>query len=103
MPSLMLPGTDGALKPFQMGPASSFAPTGTPITVRTVYAAAHVVMDPMASPDPWRAPAVNWEATMAFRHRLWSLGLKIAEAMDTAQRGMGLDWADAKELIRRSL
>jgi hypothetical protein len=60
-------------------------------------------MDPLGSADPWRAPAVDWESTMAFRHRLWSLGLKIAEAMDTSQRGMGLDWAGAKELIRRSL
>ncbi len=53
--------------------------------------------------DPWQAPAVDWDATLKFRHHLWGLGLKIAEAMDTSQRGMGLDWPGAKELIRRSL
>jgi hypothetical protein len=103
MPSLTLPVADGSLRRFDMGPPSRFPLTASPVTVRAVYAAAHVVMDPFASADPWRAPAVDWEATMAFRHRLWGLGLGIAEAMDTAQRGMGLDWSRAKELIRRSL
>jgi hypothetical protein len=103
MSSLVLPSPDGALRRFEMGPASRFASTGPAITVRTVYAAAHVVMDPLASHDPWRGPVVDWDSTLAFRHRLWGLGLKIAEAMDTSQRGMGLDWIGAKELIRRSL
>ena len=70
---------------------------------RVVYAAAHVVADPLASPDPWARSAVDWDRTLAFRHRLWDLGFKIAEAMDTAQRGMGLDWAGAQELIARAL
>jgi len=69
---------------------------------RVAYAAAHVVADPLAMHDPWSTPAVDWERTMAFRHHLWSLGFRIAEAMDTSQRGMGFDWANAKELIRRS-
>ncbi len=70
---------------------------------RTVFAAAHVVADPNAANNAQGAPAVvDWDATLAFRHRLWSLGLGIADAMDTAQRGMGLDWAATKELIRRS-
>jgi hypothetical protein len=103
MPSLVLPNADGALERFELGPCSRFDSAAPPITVRTVYAAAHVVMDARVSADPWRAPAVDWDATLAFRHRLWGLGLKIAEAMDTAQRGSGLDWAGAKELIRRSL
>lgn len=59
-------------------------------------------MDPRSA-DPWQAPRVDWDATLAFRHRLWGLGLKVAEAMDTSQRGMGLDWTGAKALIRRSL
>jgi hypothetical protein len=62
-----------------------------------------VVADPVALTDPWRSSGVDWDATLKFRHHLWGLGLKIAEAMDTSQRGMGLDWAGAKELIRRSL
>jgi len=46
---------------------------------------------------------VDWDATLAYRHHLWSLGFSLAEAMDTAQRGMGLDWVVSKELIRRSV
>jgi hypothetical protein len=66
-------------------------------------AAAHVVADPLATADPWLQPALDWEATLAYRRHLWNLGLSVAEAMDTAQRGMGLDWAMSRELIRRSL
>jgi len=69
---------------------------------RTVLAAAHVVADPNADNAPGAPAVVNWDATLAFRHRLWSLGLGVADAMDTAQRGMGLDWAATKELIQRS-
>ncbi|MBZ9775837.1 dihydrodipicolinate synthase family protein [Mesorhizobium sp. CO1-1-8] len=70
---------------------------------RIAYAAAHVVADPLAMTDPWSRPAVDWDRTMAFRHHLWRLGFRIAEAMDTSQRGMGFDWANAQELIRRSI
>ena len=70
---------------------------------RIAYAAAHVVADPLAMTDPWSRPVVDWERTMAFRHHLWRLGFRIAEAMDTSQRGMGFDWASAQELIRRSI
>jgi hypothetical protein len=67
------------------------------------FAAAHVAADPLAEADPWLDAAVDWDATLAFRRHLWGLGLSIAEAMDTAQRGMGLDWATTQELIKRSL
>src|SRR5678810_905119 len=70
---------------------------------RVAYAAAHVVADPLADIDPWLDTAVDWERTIAFRHYLWDLGLGVAEAMDTAQRGMGLEWNGAQELIRRAL
>ncbi|MBZ9677512.1 dihydrodipicolinate synthase family protein [Mesorhizobium sp. ES1-1] len=70
---------------------------------RIAYAAAHVVSDPLGMNDPWSRPAVDWESTTAFRRHLWRLGFRIAEAMDTSQRGMGFDWANAKELIRRSI
>ena len=69
---------------------------------RTVFAAAHVVADPNADNAAGAPAVVDWDATLAFRHRLWSLGLGVADAMDTAQRGMGLDWAATRELIRRS-
>ncbi|PJJ02082.1 uncharacterized protein DUF993 [Streptomyces sp. 2333.5] len=72
-----------------------------PLRSRTVFAAAHVVADPSATP-PGGPAALDWDATLAFRHHLWAHGLGVAEAMDTAQRGMGLDWAAAAELIRRS-
>ena len=67
------------------------------------YAAAHVVADPLAEVDPWLEVAIDWERTIAFREHLWDLGLGVAEAMDTAQRGMGLDWTASLELIRRSI
>ncbi|RUU86822.1 dihydrodipicolinate synthase family protein [Mesorhizobium sp. M7A.F.Ca.MR.176.00.0.0] len=70
---------------------------------RIAYAAAHVVADPLAMTDPWSRPVVDWDRTMSFRHHLWRLGFRIAEAMDTSQRGMGFDWANAQELIRRSI
>jgi hypothetical protein len=67
------------------------------------YSAAHVVSDPLAEVDPWLQCAVDWDATIDYRRHLWSLGLGVAEAMDTAQRGMGLDWPTSLELIRRTL
>ncbi|MFI8853598.1 dihydrodipicolinate synthase family protein [Streptomyces sp. 891-h] len=73
-----------------------------PLTSRTVLAAAHVVADPLADTSPGGPAALDWDATLAFRRHLWGHGLGVAEAMDTAQRGMGLDWAGAAELIRRS-
>lgn len=94
------------------GKIASYTLTGTPIELkkrdaksfpRIAFAAAHVVADPLAGNDPWLTPAIDWERTLAFRHRLWDLGLGVAEAMDTAQRGMGLGWPEARELIRRAL
>jgi hypothetical protein len=73
-----------------------------PIRSRIAYAAAHVVADPLGENAPGAPAAVDWESTLAFRRHLWSWGLGVAEAMDTAQRGMGLDWAATRELIRRS-
>ncbi|MGH3415926.1 MAG: dihydrodipicolinate synthase family protein [Actinocrinis sp.] len=70
--------------------------------VRTFYAAAHVVADPSAPQGPGLPATLDWDATLAFRHHLWSLGLGVADAMDTAQRGAGLDWGATRELIRRS-
>ncbi|WP_030914693.1 dihydrodipicolinate synthase family protein [Streptosporangium amethystogenes] len=74
----------------------------SPARNRTVYAAAHVVADPLGDNTPGSRAAVDWDATLRFRHHLWSHGLRVADAMDTAQRNMGLDWAATRELIRRS-
>jgi hypothetical protein len=70
---------------------------------RKALAAAHVVADPLSSKDPWLDAAIDWNATLAYRRHLWSWGFGIAEAMDTAQRGMGLDWTSSLELVRRSI
>lgn len=101
---LILPTQDGRLESYalQGTPLAPRAPR-VPLT-RTAFAAAHVVSDPLAERDPWEGrPAVDWEATLAFRHSLWDQGLGLAEAMDTAQRGMGVDWATARELIERTM
>jgi len=102
MPTLHLPTPAGGLAPFTTRAPRDF-PRATPPFPRVALAAAHVVANPRAEHDPWLDVAVDWDATIAFRRHLWSLGLGVAEAMDTAQRGMGLDWAGAQELIRRSL
>jgi len=103
MTSLTLPRQDGSLEEYRLTGTPIARPWTPPTFNRIAYAAAHVVSDPLRDLDPWGNPAIDWDATMAFRHHLWSLGFKIAEAMDTAQRGMGLAWPGAQELIRRSL
>lgn len=74
----------------------------SPIISRTVYAAAHVIPRADADNTPGAPADIDWDATLAYRHELWSYGFGVADAMDTAQRGMGLDWAATAELIRRS-
>jgi hypothetical protein len=104
--AIYLPAANGRLESYTLlsspirprpveGPARKFN--------RIAYSAAHVVADPRAAIDPWLQCAVDWDATISYRRHLWSLGLGVAEAMDTAQRGMGLDWPTSLELIRRSL
>ena len=66
-------------------------------------AAAHVVADPLSTKEPWLEAAIDWDATIAYRRHLWSWGFGVAEAMDTAQRGMGLDWASSLSLIERTV
>ena len=103
----------GLILPQAGGGLSRYTLTGTPLALpksgatpsfnRIAYAAAHIVVDPLADNDPWLDHAIDWERTIAFRSYLWDLGLGVAEAMDTAQRGMGLDWNAAQTLIRHSL
>jgi Protein of unknown function (DUF993) len=100
-PTISLPQANGTLERYVLREPQAFA-RPTSLRSRTVYAAAHVVADPLAD-NRLGAPAVlDWASTLAFRHHLWSLGLGVAEAMDTAQRGMGLDWTTTRELIQRS-
>jgi hypothetical protein len=97
-----LPRADGSLFSYEPRTEPLCLTAGAQLTSRTVFSAAHVVADPYADTSPDSPAAVDWDATLAFRRHLWSHGLGVAEAMDTAQRGMGLDWAGAAELIRRS-
>lgn len=102
-PTLMLPFPDRSLRPYTLRASAGFAPPRAPLRSRVFFAAAHVVADPLADTTPASAPALDWDATLGYRRYLWSLGLGVAEAMDTAQRGMGLDWTTARELIERSV
>jgi len=103
VPTIVLPESDGALAAYTTGPVRGLAKRRNGAFNRVAYAAAHVVSDPLADGDPWLEPAVDWERTIAYRRHLWDLGLGVAEAMDTAQRGMGLDWPTALVLIQRSV
>lgn len=102
MTSLRLPRADGTLEVYTLGEPRTFPEVDVPFN-RVAYAATHVAGDPLAAVDPWLDTAIDWDATLAYREYLWSLGLGVAEAMDTAQRGMGLGWEATRELIRRSL
>lgn len=104
MATIVLPTKDRKLEPYATGEPIVFpSKTEKQRFNRIAYAAAHVVADPLAEIDPWDDAAIDWEKTVAFRHYLWDLGLGVAEAMDTAQRGGGLDWTSAKELIGHAL
>jgi hypothetical protein len=103
MPTIKLPTAVGHLAEYRLRAVRELSPGAAGPFNRVAYAAAHVVADPLADVDPWLDVAIDWERTIAYREHLWDLGLGVAEAMDTAQRGMGLDWAGSLELIRRSL
>nr|WP_060985163.1 dihydrodipicolinate synthase family protein [uncultured Acidovorax sp.] len=100
--SIKLPTPHGLSDHTLRGQPLDRPPAGVKFN-RIAYSAAHVVADPLAAVDPWLTAAVDWDATIAYRKHLWSLGLGVAEAMDTAQRGMGMDWPTSLELIRLSL
>jgi hypothetical protein len=101
--SLNLPTASGRLENYKLRGSVPLKPKSRKTFNRVAYSAAHVVSDPLASVDPWLQCAVDWDTTIDYRRHLWSLGLGVAEAMDTAQRGMGLDWPTSLELIRRTL
>jgi Protein of unknown function (DUF993) len=93
---------DGQLRQYELGEPGAWQRPTRPITSRVAYAAAHVIPNSLADNVPGAPADLDWDATMAYRHELWSYGLGVADAMDTAQRGMGLDWPATRELIRRS-
>jgi Protein of unknown function (DUF993) len=98
-----IPLEDGSLIVHSLGEPAHFERPARPLQSRRAFAAVHVVADPRAENTPASGANIDWDATMAFRRHLWSWGLAVADAMDTAQRGMGLDWPNTSELIVRSL
>jgi hypothetical protein len=103
MSAIVLPRANGVLEPYEPIAREPLPVLGREPRTRVCYAAAHVVADPLAGGDPTGPAQLDWETTLHFRRHLWAHGLRVAEAMDTAQRGMGLDWAATQELIRRSV
>ena len=100
--SIRLPQADGSLREVALQAPRDWVEHPQPYETRVAFAAAHVVVDPYAENVPGAPAAIDWDATLAFRAHLFRYGLGVAEAMDTAQRNMGLDWAATQELISRS-
>jgi hypothetical protein len=100
--SLNLPGANRSFETYRLAASRAFPAKLQGKLNRVAFSAAHVVSDPLADVDPWLSAAIDWDKTIAFREHVWDLGLGVAEAMDTAQRGMGLDWPTSLELIQRS-
>ncbi|WP_020660497.1 dihydrodipicolinate synthase family protein [Amycolatopsis benzoatilytica] len=103
MTAIALPSSNGTIRPLILGDPADLAPRSEPAASRMAYAAAHVVADPLVASAAGTPGQIDWDSTLGLRHRLWDLGLGVAESMDTAQRGMGLDWPAARELGRRTL
>jgi hypothetical protein len=101
--SLKLPKADRRIESYRLAASRTFPAKLQGTLNRVAFSAAHVVADPLADVDPWLSAAIDWDRTIAFREHVWDLGLGVAEAMDTAQRGMGLDWPTSLELIQRSV
>ena len=101
--SLKLPTADRSLRTYRLAASRVFPARLDGNLNRVAFSAAHVVGDPLADIDPWLSAAIDWDRTIAFREHIWDLGLGVAEAMDTAQRGMGLDWPTSLDLITRSV
>lgn len=102
-PSLALPRADGRIARYTLSGQAPIVPGTGAIRSRVALAAVHVVADPLADINPTLEVALDWDATLAYRRSLYAVGLGVAEAMDTAQRGMGLPWSAARELIARSV
>ncbi|MEH2470240.1 hypothetical protein V1281_000513 [Nitrobacteraceae bacterium AZCC 2161] len=101
--SLKLPKADRSIETYRLAASRTFPSKLEGTLNRVAFSAAHVVADPLAECDPWLNGKIDWDRTIAFREYVWDLGLGVAEAMDTAQRGMGMDWPTSLELITRSV
>src|SRR5699024_8146891 len=102
MSFILLPKENGQWTEYTLGDSGNWTRPQAPIHSRKVYAASHVIPETLGDNTPGAPAQLDWDATLSFRHDIWSYGFGVADAMDTAQRGMGLDWAATKELIQRS-
>ena len=100
---LKLPTAGRVIETYRLAASRTFPAKLAGTLNRVAFSAVHVVADPLADVDPWLTAAIDWDRTIAFREHVWDLGLGVAEAMDTAQRGTGLDWPTSLELIQRSV
>ena len=103
MAKVTLPCDDGSTEDYVMGDPMKFEIASANTMPRIAYAAVHVVADPIHDGNPLTETSIDWEATVNYRRYVWSLGLGVAEAMDTAQRGMGVNWENSLELVKRSV
>ncbi|MFP6732456.1 MAG: dihydrodipicolinate synthase family protein [Rhodospirillales bacterium] len=103
MAQVTLPTENGSTETYILGDPKEFEVANAGTMPRIAYSAAHVVADPLSDCNPSLDTAIDWDATIEYRRYLWSLGLGVADAMDTAQRGMGVDWPNSLELIKRSI
>src|SRR5699024_2080694 len=103
MKKIILPGPKEKMEYTMKSSGKIYPKSKTTLQSRIAFSAAHVVCDPLVDISPMKETAIDWQKTLEYRHYLWSLGLSVAEAMDTAQRGMGLDWKTTKKLIEKSL
>src|SRR5947208_2821377 len=101
--SIKLPKADRSVETYRLAASRTFPSKLQGTLNRVAFSAAHVVADSLGDVDPWLSAAIDWDKTIAFREHIWDLGLGVAEAMDTAQRGMALDWPTSLELIQRSV
>ena len=103
MAKVTLPCIDRSTEVYKLGDPGKFEIASLDTMPRIAYAAVHVVADPVQDNNPSIDTAIDWEATINYRRYVWSLGLGVAEAMDTAQRGMGVNWQNSLELVKRSV
>ena len=103
MPRLNLLTPAGTVESYETRGGRTWSAPERPAFNRTAFSAAHVVADARSAASPWVDAAIDWDATLRYREHLLNLGLGVAEAMDTAQRGMGLDWPSALRLIERTV
>jgi hypothetical protein len=100
--TIAIPDVGGAWRTVALNEPRAWQEHPQPYRARVAFAAAHVVADPLGENTPGAPAVIDWDSTLAFRRHLFRYGFGVAEAMDTAQRNMGLDWPAVQQLVSRS-